>query len=243
MTPTLCATITLDQDILLQDIHSALPSDPMYIQFTDSPNGSDKWTLTKDGSLRYHGLIYVPDSNDLRLRILRFKYDHILAGHMGQNKTIDLIRQEYDWPGLCNFVKEYCKSCVTCMHTKPQQHKPYGTLQQLPVPTRPWDSISMDFIEQLPNSSGYDAILVIVDRLSKQGIFIPTHTTCTSEQLVELFVIHVFSKHGVPNHVTCDRGSKFVSQFFRSVGEALSMRIHFTSSYYPEGDGQTEHTN
>ena len=60
----------------------------------------------------------------------------------------------------------------------------------------------MDFIEELPNSNGYNSILVIVDRASKQSIFIPTNTTITSEQLAELFVIHVFSKHGVPNHVT-----------------------------------------
>lgn len=76
----------------------------------------------------------------------------------------------------------------------------------------------MDFIEQLPASDGYTAILLVVDRASKQSIFIPTYDTITSKQLAELFVIHVFSKHGVPNHVTSDRGSKFVSAFFRSLG-------------------------
>ena len=90
------------------------------------------------------------------------------------------------------------------MHAKPQCHKPYGTLQQLLIPLRPWDSISMDFIEQLPHSNGYSSILVVVDRASKQAIFIPTHDTITSKQLADLFVIHVFSKHGVPNHVTSD---------------------------------------
>jgi hypothetical protein len=72
----------------------------------------------------------------------------------------------------------------------------------------------MDFIETLPTSSGYDAILVIIDRLSKQGIFIPCHSTITSQELAKLFVIHVFSKHGVPSHVTSDRGPEFVSRFF-----------------------------
>ena len=77
-------------------------------------------------------------------------------------------------------------------------------LKQLPVPKRPWNSISIDFIEQLPLLSGYTSILVVVDRLSKQGIFIPTHDTITSSDLTWLFVIHVFSKHGVPAHVTCN---------------------------------------
>ena len=99
----------------------------------------------------------------------------------------------------------------------------------------------MDFIKQLPPSSdnSYTAILV-VDHFTKQSIFIPTFDTITSAQLAELFVVHVFSKHGIPSHVMSDRGSKFVSHFFRSLGKALDMKLHFTSGYHPEGDGQTE---
>jgi len=101
----------------------------------------------------------------------------------------------------------------------------------------------MNFIEKLPSSSGFDTILVIVDRLSKQAIFIPIHNTITSAELAHLFVTHVFSKHGVPSHVTSDRGSEFVSHFFRSLGTALDMRLHFTSGYHPEANGQAERTN
>ena len=101
----------------------------------------------------------------------------------------------------------------------------------------------MDFIEKLPSSSGFDTILVIVDRPTKQAIFIPAHDTITSADLARLFVLHVFSKHGVPSHVTSDRGSEFVSNFFRSLGTALDMQLHFTSGYHPEGDGQTKRTN
>ena len=101
----------------------------------------------------------------------------------------------------------------------------------------------MDFIEQLPSSTSFTAILVVVDRLSKQAIFIPTHDTITSLELAKLFLLHVFSKHGVPTHVTSDRGTEFVSHFFQSLGKALNMRLHFTSSYHPEGNGQTEWSN
>jgi len=101
----------------------------------------------------------------------------------------------------------------------------------------------MDFIEKLPPSSGYTSILVIVDCLSKQSLFIPTHDTITSQQLAQLFILHIFSKHGVPSHVTSDRGTEFVSHFFRSLGTALDMKLHFTSGYHPKGDGQTERTN
>src|SRR5258705_2303596 len=109
--------------------------------------------------------------------------------------------------------------------------------------TLPWSSISMDFIEQLPASEDFSAILVVVDRLMKQVIFIPSHNTMNALQVVQLFLTHVFSKHGVPSHVTSDRGLEFVSHFFHSLGKLLQMRLHFTLGYHPEGDGQTEHAN
>ena len=121
--------------------------------------------------------------------------------------------------------------------------KPYRLLKQLPIPSKPWNSISMDFIKQLPASSGHTTILVVMDRLSKQCIFISTDNTITSPELAKLFLLHVFSKHGVPSHITSDRGSKFISHFFRFLGKALDIRLHFTSGYHPEGDGQTERMN
>src|SRR3979490_2480129 len=101
----------------------------------------------------------------------------------------------------------------------------------------------MDFIEQLPLSSGFTSILVIVCRLSKQSIFIPTDDMITLAELAKLFVLHVFLKHGVLSHITSDQGSKFVSHFFRSLGKALDMCLHFTSGYHPKADGQTKHVN
>ena len=156
---------------------------------------------------------------------------------------MEAVRRQYTWPNVRTFVRDYVNECRICGRNKSRRHRPYGLLKPLPVPVRPWDSISMDFIEQLPDSDGYTAILVIVDRSSKQSIFIPTYDTITSEQLADLFIIHVFSKHGVPNHVTSDRGSEFVSAFFRSLGKALSMELHYTSGYHPEADGQTERVN
>ena len=128
------------------------------------------------------------------------------------------------------------------MRAKPQRHKPYSLLKQLPIPKRPWNSISKDFIETLPMSSGCNSILVIVDRLSKQGIFILT-TICTSEDLAMLFIMHMFSKHSVLEHVTSDHSPEFVSHFICSLGKALDMKLHFTSGYHLEGDRQTEWTN
>jgi IS30 family transposase len=101
----------------------------------------------------------------------------------------------------------------------------------------------MDFIEQLPDSEGFTAILVVLDHFTKQALFILTHNTITSAQLAKLFIIHVFSKHGVLSHVTSDQGSEFVSRFFCSLGKALNMKLHFTLGYHPECNRQTECVN
>jgi len=101
----------------------------------------------------------------------------------------------------------------------------------------------MDFIEKLLSPFGFDTILVIVDRLTKQAIFIPAHDTIMSTDLAHLFVLYVFFKYGIPSHVTSDRGSEFMLNFFQSLGTALNMWLHFTSGYHLEGDGQTECMN
>lgn len=231
----------MDVEKLHADIRAAYASDPVTAVHLLQPT-DPKWSMS-EGLLFLNGRIYVPDSSDLRLCVLKYKHNHPLSGHLGQNKTLELVRQEYIWPTMRDFVKDYCNSCTTCQRSKAPHHKPYGLLKQLPIPPHPWDSISMDFIEHLPPSMGFTSILVIVDRLSKQGVFIPTHDTITSAQLAELFVIHVFSKHGIPSHSTSDHGPEFVSHFFRSLGKVLDMKLHFISGYHPEGDGQTEHLN
>src|SRR5882724_1210339 len=231
----------MDAEKLHSDIRSQLQEDPISAEHLDKQ--SDPWTLDPDGLLRNSGQIYVPDSRSLRLRVLQYSHDHPLAGHFGQMKTLQQVWMHYYWPGLLVFVKDYCKLCTICSHAKPVRQKPYRLLKQLLILAKPWNSISMDFIEKLPSSSSYTLILVIVDHLSKQSLFIPTHDTIMSPQLAQLFVLHVFSKHGVPSHVTSNHSMEFISHFFQSLGTALDMKLHFTSRYHPEGDGQTKQTN
>jgi len=201
--PVLCTAVLMDVEQLHKDILSTLPNDPTRsVCMSDPPD--NRWTVDDSGFLCCDNHIYIPESNDLRLRILRNTHDHPLSGHFSQNRTLELIQREYTWPGICTYVKDYVKSCTTCTQAKVPRHKPFGLLKQLPIPERPWNSISMDFLEQLPDSSGYTAILVIIDRLSKQAIFIPTHDTITSPDLARLFLLHVFSKHGIPSHVNSD---------------------------------------
>ena len=237
----ICAAVLVDVEQLHKDILTALPADSVtQSHLLDTSNS--RWSMDSAGLLCLDNRIYVPDTNDLHLRVLCYKHDHLLAGHFGQNCTLELVHHKYTWPGVHTFVKDYissCTSCTSCGCAKAPRHRPYSLLKQLPIPACPWHSISMDFIKQLPSSNGFSSILIIVNHLLKQGIFIPTYDTITSPEIAKLFIVHMFSKHGVPSHITSDRGLEFVSHFFRSLGKALRMTLHFTSGYHPEGDGQT----
>ncbi len=197
----------------------------------------------KDGLIQFKDRIAVPSDDEVKLRILQSKHDHTTAGHPGTHKTFDLVKRDYAWKGMKKYVTDYVHGCLTCARSKSLRHKKYGLLQPLPIPERPWASISMDFIEQLPESDGYDSILVVVDRLTKMALFIPTDTTTTAQDLADLFVRHVFSKHGVPNDIVSDRGSKFTSIFWTALSNALKIQQKLSTAYHPETDGQTERVN
>ena len=187
--PYLHIATVVDLNILHQDILSALPSDLIATKHTSADNW---WSMDPNSLLFLDNRIYVPSAGSLYTYIPQYNHDHILARHFGQNKTLELVHCRYFWPSLHANVQQFCKSCVTYMRSKPQCHKPYRSLKQLPISEWPWNS--MDFIEKLPSSSGFSTILVIVDQLTKQVIFISPHNTITSVELVYLFILHVYCK-------------------------------------------------
>jgi hypothetical protein len=199
--------------------------------------------VTDNGIATIKNKIYVPNNNEIKLDILHMYHDPPLAGHTGRDKTVELIRRRFYWPSVKSFVEDYIASCPACARNKARRHKSYGLLQPLPVPAGPWKSISLDYIEQLPESAGYDSILVIVDRFTKMVVFIPTHTTAKAKDLARIFVRDVISKHGCPSDIISDRGTKFVSKFWKAVCKALGIERKLSTAYHPQTDGQTERIN
>ena len=202
---------------------------------------SPKWT--KRGFLTVGDRIYVPNYNDARVKILRARHDSPLAGHPGISKTLELISRDYTWVQLKRDVEAYVSGCAVCQRTKPSHQKPTGQLHSLQVPTRPWMDLSMDFIEELPSSYGHNSILVVVDRLTKWAIFIPTTTRLNSPGLAELFLEYVVCQHGLPTSIVSDRGSKFISKFWRQLTDNLGIKLNLSTAYHPQTDGQTERVN
>jgi hypothetical protein len=101
----------------------------------------------------------------------------------------------------------------------------------------------MDFIEQLPPLSDFTVILVIINRLTKQALYLLMMDKVTSKEVASLYFKNMFSQHGVLAHITSNHSAEFVSHFFHSLGTLLGIQLHFTSGYHPQADGQTECVN
>ncbi|KAF8751627.1 hypothetical protein RHS01_08519 [Rhizoctonia solani] len=176
--------------------------------------------------LWYRGKLVVPDSELLKERLLREYHDSPLAGHPGQQRTLELLSRNYWWPGMKSSAKEWVECCPPV--------KPIVAPMRLSCAKTP---------RRFPKSQGHDAILVVIDSFSKFGHFIPTSKKVTARGLADLFITHVWKLHGLPVKTVSDRGTTFTGKFLRALYQRLGVKPAFSSAYHPESDGQTERVN
>jgi hypothetical protein len=203
---------------------------------------SAKW-FESDGLLMFRGKIYVPKDRDLRHCIVEQHHDTCIAGHAGRFKTLELVARNYWWPQMSHYIGIYVKHCDLCNQTKVQHRRPMGELHPSETPEAPWDTISIDFIVELPESHGYNAIMCVVDSLTKRAHFIPTHTTINAEGTALLFHKEVWKHHGTPWVVVSDRGPQFVAAFTCKLYKLLGIKLAMSTAYHSQTDGQMEHVN
>jgi len=197
----------------------------------------------RNGRLIYWDCIYVPHHVLLRLRLQQDHHDPPAMGHPGHTKTLELHARRYYWPSIRKDVDRYVWNCHVCCRMKSTHHAPYGVLRLLSVPERPWEHISVDFVTGLPRSKGFDAICVVVDRLTKQRHLIPCMTTITAEGLVDLFYGRIFSYQGLQETIVSDRGPQFASRFWRHLCSCLKIDPRLSTAFHPQTDGQSERVN
>jgi hypothetical protein len=138
----------------------------------------------------------------------------------------------------------YVSECDTCRKVKADYIKPWGLLQPLSILEWRWDDISMDFIVGLPlMAQKFDSIWVIVDRLSESAHFIPIDTNYNVRKYAVIYITHVLCLHGVPKMIISDRGSQFVTHFWKQLHVSLRTRLIHSSAYHSQTDGQTERVN
>ena len=196
-----------------------------------------------DGRLHYREKMFVPDSHALKMRLCESVHDSPVAGHPGRAKTFDLLQRHYYWPRFYQFVAKYVQHCQVCARSKSSRQGKMGVLRPLPIPERRWQDISMDFVTGLPESNGFDAILVVIDRLSKRRHFSSCLTTINAQELAELFLRDIWKLHGLPSTIVSDRGVLFVAEFWKKLCQGLGIKSLLSTAFHPETDGQTERVN
>ena len=132
------------------------------------------------------------------------------------------------------------KSCPTCQEVKSDNRPKAGLLKPLEVPTRKWAQVTTDLVTDLPESDGYTAVAVFVDRMTKMVHFAPCTKEITAPEYARLFVDYVFWLHGLPEVIISDRDPRFTSKFWRSLFDILGTDLRFSTAFHPQTDGQSE---
>lgn len=185
--------------------------DSTYVSSNDKVNRQQA-NYKFDGTLlhwvgTYNPRVYIPDVESLRSEVMDGFHS---SGYLGTDKVFNSIARHAYWPNMYDDVANYVASCRDCQSNKMPNQLPAGELQPFEVPDRCWDVVTADFLSEFPkNERGHDTVLVIVDKLSKRSIFVPTSKDIDSPSAARLFEAHLFSKHGVPIRIVSDRDPKF----------------------------------
>jgi len=181
----------------------------------------------KHGVLFFKDRLVVAETSSWIPKLMEEFHATPQGGHSGFYRTYRRLASNLFWKGMKGDIMRFVQDCDVCQRQKYLTTAPRGLLQPLPIPNQVWEDISLDFITGLPRSKGFEAILVVVDRLSKYSHFIPLRHPYTARAIAEIFVKEAIRFHGVPNSVVSDRDPLFMSlfwkEFFKLQGTTLKM--------------------
>jgi hypothetical protein len=173
----------------------------------------------------------------MRENLLKEKHNRGLVGHFGHDEKFVQLNNLYYCPGMRKNVNKFVNKCIISQHAKGKRQNT-GLYQPLPVPERPWDAVSMDFLLGLPRTQrGCDSIFVVVDRFSKMEHFILGQKTSDATHIANLCFKEVVRLNDLPKSIVSDKDTKFVGHFWRILWEKLGTDLSFSSAYHPQVDG------
>jgi len=199
----------------------------------------DEW-LEKEGLLYYKNRLYIPENESLQTQIAQGCHNSIIAGHFGQEKTIERVTRDFYKKELAEWIRDHVRSCDECQHTKSPRHAKYKLLQPLEVLYATWSSILTDLIRQLPESQGKTQIMVIVDGFTKMAHFIGLHENATAKDVTDIFLREVWILHGLLTEIISDMDAKFSGEFWESLCKMLGVKRRMSTAFHPQTDRQME---
>ena len=238
---------------LAKKISSSSTEDPIISKALAAMNSDSRepWiphTMAADwefinNSLYFKHCLYIPEPacHDL----VKSLHDSPTGGHEGFFRTLHRMQRDYWWPGMSTFLHRFITGCADCQAAKVNTHPTTPGLSPLAVDNPlPFSSISVDLITGLPDSHGYDAVMVMVDHgLTKGVIYCPCTKNIDSEGVAQLFFTNVFPRFGLHSKIISDRGPQFASAFARELAHLLQYDVALSTAYHPQTDGETERVN
>jgi hypothetical protein len=190
--------------------------------------------------------IVVTEGVEGKQRIIQVHHDPPLHSHLGINKTIQIVEQNYWWPQMHPEITDYVRGCADCQRHKVNNHPTRVPLQ--PIYPKPkamlFETIVLDFITKLLVSQGYDSILTVTDHdCTKASVFIPCNEEISADGMAALYIQHVFTHFGLPRKVISDRDPCFISKFMQEVCRITGIEHNPSTAYHPRTDGQSEQSN
>jgi hypothetical protein len=207
----------------------------------------DDFVIDANGMIRFKDLIYIPAS--ISKEFVTEQHTQPTFGHGGITKLWELLSETFYFPHMLKRIKEWTGECHLCKKAKASRHKPYGMIKPIQAPKYGGQVITMDFIVKLPKSkepatgTEYDSILVMIDKLTKYGIFIPAMESWNADEVAYITLRHQVAYQDIPEQYITDRDKIFASKFWQTLIARLGTKHKLSTSYHPQTDGQTERVN
>jgi len=198
--------------------------------------------------------VYVPAS--YRKTIIKANHDSEYAGHLGIDKTTDLVSRNFFWPKMRNDISGYIKACTICSTKKDSRHKAYGTAVRVPIAEMPWQEVQIDFLTDLPvkgrvrteegttiTTLRTGCIMVCCDKLTKMIHLVGFKHVPTAIDTARAFLREVYRLHGFPKIITTDRGTQFTSKVWEELLDFFGAELSMATTSHHQTVGQVERNN
>ena len=150
------------------------------------------------------------------------------------------LQARFYWPRMWSNIQFFCETCNVCQKIKPDRRDKAGHLHLLQIPLLPFDVVTLDLITGLPHSEECDAVLIVIDKLTKFATYLPTLGTMNQQEFAKLFVMKIARHYGLPVGMVADRDPHWAKSFWHSVVDELSLELLLSTSHHPQTDGQSE---
>ncbi len=173
-----------------------------------------------------------------------FELCHDRQFHAGFHRAYEKVAASFFIRQLTKRLKAYVAHCPQCLLNQTKRHKPYGEMQPVPTPDKSFHTITVDWIVALQNEKDYDQLMTVTDKFDKGILLIPGNARWKAPEWARVFVRKLVSHDwGIPSAIISDRDTRFLSEFWRHVFEAMGTKLLAATAYHPQTDGQSERTN